>query len=82
MLFHYPLLKINYVKLTIAKVEYDIFEPSWAGAGKLMGNPQFIPMLQWFGKIGKDLMNAETVEFLTPYIEFDPFNADTAKKGE
>lgn len=62
--------KISYVTFTISKVEYEIFDPTWEGAQKFMGRPDFIAMLQWFGATGKDLMNAETVELLCPYIEF------------
>ena len=81
MLFHCPLAKISYVTFTISKVEYEIFDPTWEGAQKFMGRPDFIAMLQWFGATGKDLMNAETVELLCPYIEFPPFNPETAKKA-
>ena len=81
MLFHYPLNKIGYVTYTIAKVEYPVFDPTWSGAQTLMGRSDFIPMLKWFGATGKDLMNAETVELLCPYIDFVFFNPETAKKA-
>merc|ERR1711968_309561 len=38
-------------------------------------------MLLDFGEIGKDQMNAETVEFLLPYIDFPYFNVEFAKKA-
>ena len=42
---------------------------------------QLLNMLLQFGETGKDELNAETVEFLEPYIDFPYFNREAAASG-
>lgn len=62
-------------KLNIAKKEVDFFETSFKPYGlSCMSNPAFLTNVIEFGKMGKDKINEETIEFLVPYLEIDGFN--------
>jgi dynein heavy chain len=82
ILFNAPLAKIKPCKITMAKTEIPWFEPSFKPqALQMMSNPNFLNHLVEFGNIGKDLMNDETVEFLSVYIEINQFNPAVAKNA-
>ncbi|CAJ1081553.1 dynein axonemal heavy chain 5 isoform X1 [Xyrichtys novacula] len=51
--------------------------PSWAEAMKLMQNSAFLSMLLNFSK---DSITEEVVELMTPYLEMDDYNLDSAKR--
>lgn len=62
-------------KLNIAKKEVDFIETSFKPYGlSCMSNPAFLNNVIEFGKMGKDKINEETIEFLVPYLEIDGFN--------
>ena len=64
------------------KIVIDFFESSFFPFGQqLVGNSEFLKMLQAFGAEGggKDIMNEETVELIMPYLDLEVFNADVAK---
>uniref|UniRef100_A0A7N8WST8 Dynein, axonemal, heavy chain 5 like n=1 Tax=Mastacembelus armatus TaxID=205130 RepID=A0A7N8WST8_9TELE len=51
--------------------------PSWTEAMKLMQNSAFLSMLLNFSK---DSITEEVVELLTPYLEMDDYNMESAKR--
>lgn len=62
-------------KLNIAKKEVDFIETSFKPYGlSCMSNPAFLNNVIDFGKMGKDKINEETIEFLVPYLEIEGFN--------
>lgn len=67
-------------KLNIAKKEVDFFETSFKPYGlSCMSNPAFLNNVIEFGKMGKDKINEETIEFLVPYLDIDGFNPQVRK---
>ncbi|EJK46835.1 hypothetical protein THAOC_34479 [Thalassiosira oceanica] len=87
ILFQLPLSKVQSSKITMAKTEISWFEPSFKQALQMMSSPNFLGQLVEFGNTGKDLMNDETIEFLSVYIDVEQFtpavakNASTAAEG-
>eukprot|EP00985_Skeletonema_marinoi_P019833 scaffold11509_cov105-Skeletonema_marinoi.AAC.1 len=81
ILFQLPLSKIQHTKVNIAKTEIDWFEPSFKEALKMMSNPNFLNQLVEFGNTGKDVMNDETIEFLSVYVDVEQFNPAVAKNA-
>jgi dynein heavy chain len=99
ILFGKELFPVQHKVLNIAKQEVPFLEPSFFGpAQKLMNSSfrscsgtdetDFLKNVQLFGAIGKDKMNAETVEFLHPYCELEGYfvpavakNASSAGEG-
>lgn len=69
-------------KLNIAKKEVDFFETSFKPYGlSCMSNPAFLNNVIEFGKMGKDKINEETIEFLIPYLDIDGFNPQVRRLG-
>eukprot|EP00956_Cyclotella_meneghiniana_P009264 scaffold12733_cov74-Cyclotella_meneghiniana.AAC.6 len=81
ILFQMPLSSIQPKKVNMAKTEIDWFEPSFKQALQMMSNPNFLNQLVEFGNTGKDLMNDETIEFLSVYIDVEQFNPAVAKNA-
>jgi dynein heavy chain len=88
LLFSKPLNPVKPVTLTIKKQDCHFLEASWDHALPFMSSSDFLKQLQWFGKgsernpiAGKDLMNAETIELLSAYINLENFNPATAKSA-
>ena len=93
ILFSKPLNPVKMVTLVVKKTEIQFTDSSWNHALPFMASSDFLKQLQWFGKgdpnlpedqrvAGKDLMNAETIEFLAAYIDCVPnFNPATAKSA-
>jgi dynein heavy chain, axonemal len=88
LLYHRPLDPVVPLTLIIKKQEVPFLTPSWGHALPMMASSDFLKKLQWFGNgygegtvAGKDLMNAETIELLSPYINLENFNPATAKSA-
>ena len=88
LLFYQPLNPVVPLTLIIKKQEVSFLTPSWEHALPFMAQSGFLKTLQWFGNgseaqpiAGKDMMNAETIELLSPYINLENFNAATAKSA-
>ena len=81
ILFQFPLASVKATKVTMAKTEIPWFEPSFKQALQMMSNPNFLAQLVEFGNTGKDMMNDETVEFLSVYIDIEQFNPAVAKNA-
>lgn len=68
-------LPVKQFKLMIAKKDVDFIETSFKPYGlSCMSNPSFLSNVIEFGKMGKDKINEETVEFLVPYLDIEGFN--------
>jgi dynein heavy chain len=50
---------------------------------KLLGNSTFLADVREFGRVGKDQMNEETIELISPYLDMpkEAFNSDAAKSA-
>lgn len=81
ILFQLPLAGVKATKVTMAKTEIPWFEPSFKQALQMMSNPNFLAQLVEFGNTGKDMMNNETIEFLSVYIDIEQFNPAVAKNA-
>ena len=82
ILFQGPLAKVQPCSLNVAKTELSWFEPSFKPqALQMMSNPNFLNQLVEFGTIGKDLMNDETIEFLSVYMDIEQFTPAVAKNA-
>lgn len=82
ILFQGPLGKVQPCIITIAKTDIAWIEPSFKPyALSMMSNPNFLNQLVEFGNIGKDLMNDETIEFLSVYIDIEQFTPAVAKNA-
>ncbi len=46
-----------------------------------MSDPNFLKNVVTFGRLGKDKMNEETIEFLLPYMELENFQPSVAKNA-
>ncbi|VEL30818.1 unnamed protein product, partial [Protopolystoma xenopodis] len=55
----------------------NAFKPSWSEALKLMSASNFLYQLLNFPR---DLINEETVDLISPYLEMEDYNLETAKK--
>merc|ERR1711968_99062 len=67
-------------QLYVAKKDLPFIETSFVPhAQMVMGDSRFLNNLQDFGKVGKDQINEETIEFLLPYIELEDFTPAVAK---
>ena len=80
-LFHEPLIAVKAAEMTINKQDIIFIDPSFGSAMKLMADMKFLDRLVEFGRVGKDLMNPETVEFLAAYMSLDSFNPVVAKNA-
>jgi dynein heavy chain, axonemal len=78
ILFMEPLLEVKPAVIKAAKKDWDLWGDSFDNAKPVMGRPTFLKELVAFGETGKDLMNEETIELMTPYCEIEFFNPDVA----
>jgi len=81
ILFQLPMANVKATKVTMAKTDIPWFEPSFKQALQMMSNPNFLAQLVEFGNTGKDMMNDETIEFLSVYIDIEQFNPAVAKNA-
>ena len=66
----------------IAKKDVDFFESSFRPHGQsLLSKADFLAQVMEFGENGKDLINEETIEFLSAYTDLDVFTSDVAKNA-
>merc|ERR1719261_168920 len=80
ILFKGGLNPCNEDMLYVAKKDLPFIETSFVPhAQSVMGDSRFLNNLQDFGKVGKDQINEETIEFLMPYIELEDFTPAVAK---
>ncbi|TYZ61675.1 hypothetical protein PybrP1_000691 [[Pythium] brassicae (nom. inval.)] len=82
ILFKNQLCAVKPTKLNVAKQEIDFIETSFAPyAQSVMSDSNFLKNVQNFGAVGKDLINEETIEFLSPYMDLDGFLPAVAKNA-
>lgn len=82
ILFKLQLYPVKPATLNIAKTDIPFFEPSFRPYGvALMNQSDFLKQVLEFGEFGKDKMNEETVELVTPYVDLEVFNAKVAKNA-
>ena len=81
-MFQAPLAKIQPCSINVGKTEITWFTPNFKPqALQMMSNPNFLKQLVEFGNTGKDLMNDETIEFLSVYMDIEQFNPVVAKNA-
>lgn len=82
VLFKLPLNPVKPCKLSVAKKEVNFIEPSFKPHGvALMNKADFLAQVMEFGSKGKDLINEETIEFLTCYVSLEGFTPEVAKNA-
>ena len=86
ILFHEPLADVSpdTLEFKSGKVKIPFIAMSFDVSGKQIMTNNDKPLLARlvaFGEIGKDIMNEETVEFLSPYIAVELFTPETAKSA-
>lgn len=82
ILFNGKLNPVKSVKLNIAKTDITFLEPSFRPHGQgIMNKADFLNQVIEFGTNGKDLINEETIEFLSAYVDLEHFTAAVAKNA-
>jgi len=82
LLFKLPLNAPKYAKLVVAKQDVNFIEPSFRPHGvTLMNKADFLGQVVDFGQNGKDLINEETIEFMSCYIDLEGFTSAVAKNA-
>ena len=82
LLFKLPMNPVKATTLVVAKQEIKFFEPSFRPHGvAVMNKADFLNQVIEFGNSGKDLLNEETIELLTCYIDLENFTSAVAKNA-
>ncbi|RYG68203.1 hypothetical protein EON64_05715 [archaeon] len=82
ILFKLPLNPPKAAKLVIAKQEVNFIEPSFRPHGvAVMNKADFLAQVIDFGSNGKDMINEETIELLSCYIDLEGFTSAVAKNA-
>ena len=82
MLFKLPMNPVKATKLTVAKQDINFYEPSFRPHGvALMNKADFLNQVIEFGTNGKDLINEETIEFLSTLVDLEVFTSAGAKNA-
>ena len=82
LLFKLPLNQVKATTLTVAKQDIKFFEPSFRPHGvAVMNKADFLNQVIDFGNNGKDLINEETIELMTCYIDLENFTSAVAKNA-
>ena len=82
LLFKLPLNPVKGVTLVVAKQEIKFLEPSFRPHGAaIMNKADFLSQVVEFGNNGKDLINEETIEFMSCYIDLECFTSVVAKNA-
>jgi dynein heavy chain, axonemal len=82
ILFKLPLNPPKAAKLVIAKQDINFIEPSFRPHGvAVMNKADFLAQVVDFGTNGKDLINEETIELLSCYIDLEGFTSQVAKNA-
>ena len=73
---------VKFAQYVVAKQDIKFLDPSFRPHGAaVMNKADFLASVIEFGTNGKDLMNEETIELLTPYVELEVFTAAVAKNA-
>lgn len=82
ILFKLPMNPVKAAKLVVAKQDVNFIEPSFRPHGvALMNKADFLSQVIDFGTNGKDLINEETIELLSCYIDLEGFTSAVAKNA-
>ncbi|KAJ0399007.1 hypothetical protein P43SY_008327 [Pythium insidiosum] len=82
ILFKNQLCPVKATKLSVNKQEVDFIETSFSPyAQSVMSDSNFLKNVQTFGAVGKDMINEETIELLTPYLDLEGFQPPVAKNA-
>jgi dynein heavy chain len=82
LLFKLPMLPTKSVVHVIAKQEVKFVDPSFRPYGvALMNKADFLNQVVEFGNNGKDLINEETIELLSAYVDMEHFTSAVAKNA-
>jgi dynein heavy chain len=82
LLFKLPMNTVKATTLTVAKQDIKFFEPSFRPHGvAVMNKADFLNQVIDFGMNGKDLINEETIELMTCYIDLENFTSAVAKNA-
>lgn len=82
ILFKNQLNPVKPTKLNVAKQEIDFIDTSFTPyAQSVMSDSNFLKNVQQFGAVGKDMINEETIELLSPYMELEGFLPSVAKNA-
>jgi len=78
ILFMEPLAPIVATKLALSRsIEIAFFETSFKPYGlKMISDSAFLNRVISFGKSGKDLINEETIELLSPMLDLEGTGID------
>lgn len=82
ILFKLPLNPPKAAKLVVAKQDINFIEPSFRPHGvAVMNKADFLAQVIEFGTNGKDMINEETIELLSCYIDLEGFTSAVAKNA-
>jgi dynein heavy chain, axonemal len=82
ILFMKPLNTVRNAKLEVNKQDLMFIETSFKPyAVAMLNDSRFLQNVVDFGKIGKDKINEETIEFLLAYIDLPDFTPQVAKNA-
>jgi dynein heavy chain len=82
ILFKLPLNPVKAAKLVVSKQEINFIEPSFRPYGAaIMNKADFLAQVVEFGTNGKDMINEETIELITCYIDLECFTSAVAKNA-
>jgi len=80
ILFQAPMASVSNYTLKVAKMDTPFIETSFKPyALSVMGDSGFLNHIKEFGRVGKDRISEETIEFLTPYVDLENFTPAVAK---
>lgn len=82
LLFKLPMNPVKAAQLVVAKKDINFIEPSFRPHGvAIMNKADFLAQVIDFGNNGKDLINEETIELLSCYIDLEGFTSAVAKNA-
>jgi len=82
LLFKLPMNPVKCVDMVVAKKDLKFMDPSFRPHGvALMNKADFLNQVIDFGTNGKDLINEETIELLSSYVDLEVFTSAVAKNA-